>query len=351
MSARRRLGPERGLLAVALCALAAACATPAALPPPPGVDPGRLARLRAEEPELADEVTLLEWQAARAAERGDALGAERYARLARILVARSRTPSPPARCPATETSTVASPQPEADAAQARTAKASADKRRRRRRPRPPAARAEAETQPTLEELMQARAEVIRGLEAVDLGPDGRVWLDAAQRALIDAQRSVAAGARERARQQLSRVDEALAAIGGGETDPVTTAGSSSVSRSLGPLEAFARDLTAAEVRPVVNEGWLVVPIPSSRRADRVTKRQRGSLETLGRLLRVYASARLCVRGPDDRRGRVDEQAAVIRSHLERVEKIEVRRFVPCSPRLSEDAGGLFVGLTFSRRRS
>lgn len=333
---------------LAIPILAGACASVRPVPPPPPVDAARVEALRARSSALADEVALLEWQAKAAAEAGNTADAERYARLARTLVEVTETRPEPPECPET------SEKPEPMAAPAsqpvsQPTEPAPERKRRRRRARPddnPEAEA---PDRSIEALMQERAEALRDLDSQALEPDGRVWLASAQQALIDAQRAVTAGATEKAFEELVRVDEALVALGRALPTTITST-RAAVRRRSGPVDALQLDLQKAGIETSREDSWLIVPVPESRRTE-LSRKQREQLEGLGRLLRVYPAARLCVRGPDDAKGRADEQAALIRSHLEKREKIDVERFIICSPRLAGVPAKLFVGLTFDRRRS
>jgi hypothetical protein len=330
----------------------AGCVSHGPVTPPPAIDPSRLARARDRQPALTAEVELLEWRAREVARRGDLAKAERFARLAReLLLTLEHLPAGcTERAPSTDTSTVS------EGIEAPRSK----KRRRRRRRRSKAREAasstlpeEAEAPPAIEERMQALAVELRRFGQVPLDAGGRVRVDAAQRALIEAQRALAAGAVERAKQHLDRVTQVLAALGAapppGAEPPLAA--------ERDPLSALAKDLEGGGIEAAKGGGWLAVALPEARTPGTVNRSQRERLQVLGRLLRVYGGARACVRASAELPPEAAEPAveALLR-YLRDVEQIDASRFLPCPERgpaaealeaaAASGPGRLLVGLAF-----
>ena len=334
-----------------------ACASSGPVTPPPALAPERLERVQALQPAVASEIELLEWRAREHAAQGDISSAERFARLARTLLeSAEQVPASMRLCP----DPAAAVDPSLGEAETALATASEEvdeeeppperKRRRRkgskgRKGAGAAASAPSSTE-SLERQMQAFARALRQVDRGELNADGRVRLDAGQRALIEAQRAVAAGAPERARQHLEKVSDSLRAM-----DRDNLVGGSGLARtstvsSLNSLEALAKDLERTNVKVNRSRGWLVTAMPKPGGGDPLTKRQQSRLQTLGRLLRVYGGARVCVGTTDAKPEEAERIREAVSNYLRDVEQLSASRFLPCARDLNTKAS-LFVGLTFS----
>ncbi|MEO1228852.1 MAG: hypothetical protein AAFZ18_08110 [Myxococcota bacterium] len=272
--------PRRALVWVAPILVCFGCAT-TSVPPPPSLDPDRVAQVRAIDPSIAEELELLEWEAQAHAKAGDSLAAGRRARLARriLKVALSKTATcPEPRRPAP----VASTQPDVQAPVSRPRKR---KRRRAEVPPPPTAASQPATAP-LEAELQSLAEKLRAFSPDALSPTDRVRLGSARQALVDAQEALTAEAPERARLYLERARDSVSTLSG-QGEP------SSSPRPAG--EAFAADVSRSLPDAKSDGPSFVVALEASK-SEGLSRVERAQLEAIGRLYRVYGRARLCVGG-------------------------------------------------------
>ena len=299
--------PRRALVWVAPILACVGCAT-TSVPPPPPLDPARVAQVRKLDPAIAEELELLEWEAQAHAKAGDSLAAGRRARLARriLKVALTKTATcPEPRAPAP----VASTQPNAEAPVSRSRKR---KRRRTEVLPPPAAVSQPATAATapLEAELQSLAEKLRAFSPGALSPTDRVRLGSARQALVDAQEALTAEAPERARLYLERARDSLSTLSG-EREP------SSSPRPAG--EAFAADVSRSLPDAKADGPSFVVALEASK-SDGLSRVERAQLEAIGRLYRVYGRARLCVGG----RSSHEVHLAAASRFLERKERLGER---------------------------